>query len=916
MVNRLYFGLSKDEDCAERIGDFQRFSAQYEASYDAARGAEERDMDLNGENLANKIVPSRQAAMKASTSFADQLGSSPTRASDDEHQVFGGSSALKKGSSPVKYGSRRKNMSGPVSVSHSRPIPTVNPGNRKRSWSLNNPSGSRKRPASDSSSEDGIESLSSPPSPSPTKSKAKPSAKQKSRAHSNFTPSRPSGSTNNNVPTTRPLTRSSPRYSSLSIPDMPKERPEPWDMESLGEYVWVLIDQSGRVFEPDLDSESEYCWWPAKKTMSSEGKLKCIPYHFPSPSLEIQLSNPSENNVLPLTNSLGAVRYGKPMFVVSPSSYGEVQRSPRKRRKTVSGLESRWLRARSEMLDDKEQNEDDLPTLEYVLSARNGRPISTKPSNFGKTKVSTNGTEKGKSKGKKKVKESISDTEPDLKDGLDRDTWSPPPPDELLRIPGEHILCRAKQGQSTEYWIARILGYVPPTSPRQMEKYEVEFLDGIKMEVPRDWFYAYHEDGFGTCKAGKYASEFVDDPVSDDEDVSRSPSPLPATTPEPTDSPPSAESFRDLPIQEQFAYCKPVLYAVLNDRYPPTKRRHDDFMSGGKRRKGLSNEAGLRGKMDPRDVSKLQKLLSKWCLGDFSSVTTDDTDEDAVSGANPQEDPEKASSVAAERSNADVSVDTTASTAKDSKTTSIPVVAVDEFKENISPEISVESLAHADKKSDPSPAVVSPVGHVDVDVETDALPSSPVPTAPLSSSVAGSVEGLNTISERAKTPTMPLALDTSTPTIPTRSLDDDALDSPLTEISSDTESEDKNQNHRNRVDGIISRERQRGCHGYEALAGVEKVDYTLQVLLPELVRQILLWRGGHRKSISVMDDVEENELHAKAEELVREVDWVWDVKRLRDMKVKELDRKNRSNLSNVNSGGTFTRPRRNIIGRG
>ncbi|EEB97425.1 hypothetical protein MPER_03259, partial [Moniliophthora perniciosa FA553] len=316
------------------------------------------------------------------------------------------------------------------------------------------------------------------------------------------------------------------------------------------------------------------------------------------------------------------------------------------------------------MLDDKEQNEDDLPTLEYALSARNGRPISTRSSKSGKAKLFFNGTEKGKSKGKTFVNESISDGEPELEDELDRDTWSPPPPDELLRIPGEHILCRAKPSQSTEYWIARILDYVPPTGAKQMGKYEVEFLDGIKMQVPRDWFYAYHEDGIGACKEGQYASEFIDDPVS----------------------------TMKIPL---FAYCKPVLCAVLNDRYPPTKRRHDDFMSGGKRRKGLSDEAGLRGKMDPMDVSKLQKLLSKWCLGDFSLITADDTDGDAVSGTNPQELPEKASSVAGEPSNADVSVETIAVAAKDSESTSIPVVAVDD-KENISPEVSVESLTHAD----------------------------------------------------------------------------------------------------------------------------------------------------------------------------------------------------------------------------
>lgn len=61
------------------------------------------------------------------------------------------------------------------------------------------------------------------------------------------------------------------------------------------------------------------------------------------------------------------------------------------------------------------------------------------------------------------------------------------------------------------------------------------------------------------------------------------------------------------------------------------------------------------------------------------------------------------------------------------------------------------------------------------------------------------------------------------------------------------------------------------------------MQYCIEVLLPETIGQILLWRTGERKSIDVMweNQQEEERLHERGEQLMRETDWVMDLMRLR-----------------------------------
>ena len=52
----------------------------------------------------------------------------------------------------------------------------------------------------------------------------------------------------------------------------------------------------------------------------------------------------------------------------------------------------------------------------------------------------------------------------------------------------------------------------------------------------------------------------------------------------------------------------------MNDEYEPTRSKHSRFMDGGKQRASLTDEAALRGKMDPKDVERLQTYIRQWCL--------------------------------------------------------------------------------------------------------------------------------------------------------------------------------------------------------------------------------------------------------------------------------------------------------------
>ncbi|KAG6880242.1 hypothetical protein C0992_003008 [Termitomyces sp. T32_za158] len=77
---------------------------------------------------------------------------------------------------------------------------------------------------------------------------------------------------------------------------------------------------------------------------------------------------------------------------------------------------------------------------------------------------------------------------------------------------------------------------------------------------------------------------------------------------------------------------------------------------------------------------------------------------------------------------------------------------------------------------------------------------------------------------------------------------------------------------------------------------VTSFEYCLNVLLPEAILQILLWRTGERTSPDLLGDAEAT-LHAKGLELLRASDWVNDVMRLRMTAIGQLGKSKRKDTN-------------------
>lgn len=102
------------------------------------------------------------------------------------------------------------------------------------------------------------------------------------------------------------------------------------------------------------------------------------------------------------------------------------------------------------------------------------------------------------SRKEKRRRQSGSESEPQAILGSEEE-GDPPPWDGNMNIPGELVLGREKE--LSDYWPAKILGYLPPIKRKRKEGlYKVEWVDGTQGEIPRRWFYCFEEKQFGDCK--------------------------------------------------------------------------------------------------------------------------------------------------------------------------------------------------------------------------------------------------------------------------------------------------------------------------------------------------------------------------------------------------------------------------------
>ncbi|KAJ3977074.1 hypothetical protein EV361DRAFT_148361 [Lentinula raphanica] len=731
---------------------------------------------------------------------AEYLGSaSATTARDTASKDLFGGAGVRKGSSPGKYGTKKK-----AALDSTPSRSTLYRSRNLEAIQIETPdasigTSSRKRPLTPSDDDSDIEIISP------------------------LTPL---------TPTTRPK------------PNLSKARDgEHWSIENLGDFVWVHVNRAGQVFDAKDDPEDGdvYMWWPAKVLSLglAKGEITVRLYGtFPASSTTIIcINNPSVNNIRSLADSFGRPRFDSPSASRRITS---VHESPKKKQKhDLSTANADWQAAVCEILRDKEDEDDGLPPIEFALSAASrfasaSASQSTVPS---PKKIA-------KMPGKPKTK-SFSDDNGEFGEsgalvGNDSD-WDPSEADDMLDIPGELVLARDRPDKKVAHWPAKLLAYIPPAKAhgkarRKEPRYRILFLDDTQQDVPRSWFYACYEREFGTCEMGKFLSGHVDNPEDSAEDSKhvtksstttfpsrgRDPNRSPSRSPIPLSS--LSGAFNDLSIHSQLSYLKPVLRAILDDNYAPAKERHDKFMKGGQARAGLGASAGLRGTIPPSDVDALQHHLSDWCFR--NEARSFDPAGHAVSSHTFHK--------------------------QDARRP-------------------LKNTENTDATSDPMPVrpsflnACSPTEDIQRDGEGVGMTSMKDSISESRNSPA-----LTDEDSRASPPAFP-------PTSSTVSLlsEDDVQASRTDSLTTKT------------TDVSVIPKRQKGCSSYENLTELQKINYCLNVLLPEAVLQLLLWRNGHRTSIELLSDVEEAQLHEKAEKLAQETDWVFDVVRLREMKARQ-----------------------------
>lgn len=224
----------------------------------------------------DRVLPLRRAAKQASIILAEQLGD--TSGSDEEdhapHRL--------KGSTAVTYGGKKRkkprsfNKGGtlicpdssstavrePVdSAPLSRPRPRPIFAKKKREPASPLPGAVEDDESSLTSLSSATPSPSPPPSP-PVRLQPQPIV----RAQPQPVPLVPTSSSTSSV---------RPRRLALREEDL-------WDIDALGDYVWVLIDRRARVYEPGgdnspLKASTGWLWWPGKVNSRFTHMMWC--YH-------------------------------------------------------------------------------------------------------------------------------------------------------------------------------------------------------------------------------------------------------------------------------------------------------------------------------------------------------------------------------------------------------------------------------------------------------------------------------------------------------------------------------------------------------------------------------------------------------------------------------------------------------------
>ncbi|KAI6008077.1 hypothetical protein EDC04DRAFT_2777499 [Pisolithus marmoratus] len=888
----------------------------------------------NKGSQSERRLPARRAARRASANFAGQLMDSPGRSDEDANRSdndpashpFGEPSTRGSKNIKYRYSATGKHRSSPLKGSSSSPEHTgkakvQSKGKLKLtpnpSASVSQPTPSKpaavrslKRKALSSTPDrewSSCSPLSSLPSSPIAPSKAPPPA---SAPTSRVAEAAPSSSVRRSQVTLAnssifPLSKASAPQVTLTPPS--KKLAKAGSKADLGSWevgmsAWVSVNQCGVVIgdtsQPTQDGDvstitDEHFWWPAQ--IMAKNPLRVTLFgDFPStsstPRRTCTVSSPSPSNILSVNDASGKKRFDRLTFRIASGTIDLTNPSPTKKQRLEGGasLEDRWEAAVASMEKATALEREGLPAIISSYASGNGSFHDTldesdldtsdlrKPTSMSSSKLKS----PSKLRSAKKLRSQRSMGNLKIAYSQAPKSYSPCPPDPTLQIPGELVLAQAPG--STSYWPAKILDHHPDRS----EKYRVMFLDDKVYTVTRSKLWTSEEQGFVTCTLGKWESTIrsTDDLDSEDggeasegerhDDVEGvTPGPLPPT------------KFDDLSVNAQLAYVKPVLRAVLEKRYAPAIMKHNAFMKGGSARAALLKDAGVRGGLDVRFIKAVQRAIRKWVLGDSARHIKKTIDLDVnmengegVTGAVP--------AVSSEPANKGDSENERIEGAAESNPPSDSQVIAEAPQASNSGDNSKED---APENTDTC-IVVDEVGQ---------KPSTPLDEA--SSVAAVAPEGEETKKEQLNGQ---------------RDLQSDALSAAelkpipgqLVERASALPDS-----------SAPSCQLQVGCDEFESLSGVEKLDYCLNILLPEAIKQLLLWKSGERTSAALLSDEEEQRLHDCAVKKASETDWVDDVMRLREAQARlwdvDLNKAHQEPEKKIVAGGTRTRPRRATISK-
>jgi hypothetical protein len=690
----------------------------------------------------------------------------------------------------------------------------------------------------------------------------------------------------------------------------------------------VLITKVPHDDDDDIELLEERMWWPAR--IVQKQPLRVTLFGDLALSREPStISSPSEYTIQPIHNLSGEKRFSRATFQVSSLTTSESS-NPSPRKKTKKDMCDRWEAAVKAMENADGLKRDGMPEM---ISAYTGETFSSEEDDI----------EDLRSAKKAKVSPRV-----ELEAPTDH-AWSPPPPDPMLQIPGELVLAQALRTRSNKYWPAQLIAYVPPTKPGGKERYRAKFLDEREYNLTRDRFWTSEEEGFVMCELGEFESAVQDTeaPDSEDEPEDRRLSPSPKLT----DPPPSADAFANLSMHAQLAYVKPVLNAILQGKYIPASKSHEAFMRGGAARSSLMKRAAVRGGLDPNEVKQSQKLITRWALGEgYARRANIKLKPEAEVAPLPERDSPLCLATLAtsgDRS-ADAGVGseiaaTSNSAARDISQPTPPgdignhdtkAMAVDKPHSGASDETSVISdvgdhhdisqpmppsdngnqvddpnAMSLDKSPDNIPATSSSAGH--------DVPSQSIPTSGTGNKIDDeviTVDKPNPADDSSESKTIDLP---SAPLHDQSSVsNEDIAEQPDSSGHSDLP-------HAGEVEcPVPAQDQQRpvGSHEYESLSTLDKLDYCVNILLPEAIQQLLLWRSGERTTAALLSQSEEERLHECGSAKAQETDWVFDLLRLREAQARlwgvDLKAKGKAkDKGGEAKGGTRSRPRKTTVPR-